>query len=308
MWIVLDLLFLTRPTILVPVWTFMFLGYFWASGHRFLQIQLVPQKAFWMVFASYTFLMAGSYIVNQISDRETDRLNRKLFLLSEGKVPVYLAYIWLFLLWGVSLYLLLKIGGVFGILWPISLLMGLLYSLPPVKFKGRPFFDLIFNSIGYGMVNFLVGWITVSPIDRWAFVHSIPYVLLVGAVFLNTTVPDIPGDRLSGEITTGVYLGEKSTTLFALAMITPAIILAVVLKDPFSLIASLFSFPFFLKAFLNPNDLNVKLSYRIGGATLVLMVSLRYILFFAVLIFLFVALKFYYKFRFGLDYPTLKGR
>lgn len=303
-----DFLFLLRPTLLVPVWTFLFLGYQFAQGEKTLSVTIFMPKVFWIVFFSYSLLMGATYILNQIWDRETDRINKKLFLLSEGIMPIYLAISWLFLALGVSLYLLSLIGGSYAILWAISLLMGFLYSTPPFKFKGRPFFDLLSNAIGYGFVNFLVGWNILSSIKGISYLHSLPYIFMVGAVFLNTTVPDIPGDKASGEVTTGVFLGAKKTTFIAFLSIIVALIFGILLKDPFSAIASLVSIPFFYRAWQDPVDLKVKFSYRIGGGSLVLLVALRYVLFLALLIFTYLALKVYYKKRFGLDYPTLKGR
>jgi len=305
---VLDLIFLLRPTILVPVWTFLFLGYFWGSKSNFLAVEFSPSRNFWVVFVSYTLLMGGSYIINQIWDKESDRINKKLFLLSEGIISINLAIFWLLLTLGVSLYLSIKIGGNFVILWSISLVMGVLYSTPPFKFKGRPLLDLLSNALGYGFINFLVGWTCVAPLSAESYLHSLPYIFMVGAVFLNTTVPDIPGDKEAGEITTGVFLGVRGTTLLALVFIAVALILGILFRDPFTIVASVVSTPFFLNALLSPSDLSVKLSYRIGGGSLVLLVSLRYILFLIILIFVYFSLKFYYRFRFGLDYPTLKGR
>jgi homogentisate phytyltransferase/homogentisate geranylgeranyltransferase len=81
----------------------------------------------------YTFVLGGVYVLNQIMDIETDRLNKKLFLLSGGYVTVKAAYIEMAVLWALALILSVKFGALFLFLIMLSILLGVLYSLPPIK-------------------------------------------------------------------------------------------------------------------------------------------------------------------------------
>jgi 4-hydroxybenzoate polyprenyltransferase len=303
-----DLFFLLRPTLLLPVWTFLFLGYYWGSGERFFNLTMVLPKAFWTIFISYSLLMGGVYILNQIWDRESDRINQKLFLIPRGIITLREALLWFFLVLTLSFLLAVLQKGLYVHLWGLSFLMGVLYSMPPIKLKGRPIFDLLSNGIGYGFVNYLVGVITVAHISGYHLVHSIPYLLAVGAVFLNTTVPDIPGDMRTGERTTGVVLGARWTCFLALVFIAGTLASALILRDPFALLCSLTSIPFFALALVKPSDERVKLSYRIGGGSMVLLVALRFPPLLLLSFLTYLALKVYYRFRFNLNYPSLRGR
>lgn len=297
-----DYIFLLRPSLLLPIWVFLFLGYFWGSGESILGITLSLPLRFWRVLISYSLLCSGVYVFNQIFDIESDKRNKKLFLLPEGIISIPTAWICFFILVGISFITGISLGRGYLILWLITAGMGILYSLPPFTFKGRPFLDLISNSLGYGLVTFLIGF---GVISKTGLLHSLPYIFATGAVFLHTTIPDIEGDREMGEITTGVFLGVKRTSLFALLLLIIGLILSIYLKDPFAGIISLLSLPGFILAYLKTSDERSKRAYRIGVYGLGLLIALRFppllILGFLTLL----ALRIYYRYRFNLVYPTV---
>ena len=138
-------------------------------------------------------LSGGCYIVNQIADRETDEVNGKLYLIERGYVRITIlkleatililgAIIWSILLFRNNIPYLVLIA--------ISIVLGLMYSVRPIRLKGKPIIDLIANAIGYGCVAFLIGWVSVLSISLVALQSSIPYVLCVAAAFVNTTLPN----------------------------------------------------------------------------------------------------------------------
>jgi 4-hydroxybenzoate polyprenyltransferase len=303
-----DYFFLLRPTLLLPVWIFLFLGYLRGGNYGFLKFVLSFPSSFWKVFFSYSLLMGGIYILNQIFDIESDRLNEKLFLLPKGIISIRRAWIALFITLLLSIILAIPIKGDYLIIWILSLILGVLYSAPPFKFKGKPFLDLLSNSIGYGFLNFLAGWISSFPMRKEALLFSIPYVLAVGAVFLNTTIPDIPGDVETGEKTTGVIMGSRKTALLAFILLFLAFFSSLILRDYMVLLASTISLPPFFLAFRFNTDFFVKVAYRIGGGIFALIVAIHCPLFLILSILTLTLLKLYYRGRFGLNYPSLTGR
>jgi 4-hydroxybenzoate polyprenyltransferase len=301
-----DYLFLARPTLLVPVWTILLMGYYRGLVHLNGQApRFVFPARFVYVFLIYSALMGGVYILNQITDRETDRKNEKLFLLSAGIVPPRLAVLEMLLLFCVSISLSFCFDSHYPILFGVSLTMGILYSTPPVRAKGRPFLDLIFNSLGYGMVSFLVGWSGAGPPVKAALVHAAPYCLAVGGVFVNTTIPDIEGDRSDGAITTGVCLGEHRAAVLGLSLIVGAALASLVLRDIVCFAASAAALPFFILAVLKRNRRWYLRSFRIGAPTLVIAAVLLFPWYLALLLVTLVSMRVYYKYRFGLPYPSV---
>ncbi|KPK70948.1 hypothetical protein AMJ87_08125 [candidate division WOR_3 bacterium SM23_60] len=302
-----DYLFILRPLILIPSWNFLLIGSYLARGKSGFTLELV------LGLIIYTCIMGGTYILNQIMDRETDRINRKLFLLSEGYVSVQVAYGEMICLWIVGLGLSFTLNSPFIIFVVISLMLGILYSVPPFKLKGRPFLDTLANSIGYGMINFAVGWLLFRGFEWHMFYRFMPYVLSIGAVFINTTVIDMEGDAKAGEYTTALFLGVRAATVLSTLLMTAAVILSSVLGDVVCLVPAATSLPLFLYVVFHVfikgtvNRRVTIVSFRLPGLLFTLISAILYPAYFIVLIVVFIGMRLYYKRRFNMVYPTLTG-
>ncbi len=292
---IFDYFFLIRPAVLIPCWTFILLGHRYAGGFYF------PVRPFIL----YSAIMGGVYILNQVFDIESDRRNKKLFLLSGGYISVTSAIIELFGLWSLGLLLTINFSWSFRWLVIISLLMGILYSLPPIKLKGRPFLDLLSNSLGYGLVSFLVGTTIEAPVQYDTVLYSIPYILAVGGVFINTTIVDIEGDRLAGEVTTTILIGKKSAYLLALILIASSLCSAILVKNYPCLITATVSLPFFIMAILKRDKRWTTISFRVPPFILALCAGYFYPVYLVLLLLLIGGMRLYYKKRFGYSYPDI---
>lgn len=299
-----DLGMLLRPTLLLPVWALLFWGYALATPGPWVRI-FFPSP-FWLGLVSYSLLLGGAYILNQIVDRDTDRINRKLFLLADGIIP--LSWAW-GMFWGTTL-LSFVLGWFlpvhYRLLWGISWGMGMLYSLPPFRLKARPFWDLVSNALGYGLINVLVGWSLARPLSLESVFEALPFVFAVGAVFLNTTLPDIPGDRDAGLTTTGVFLGPRKTAWLGFLWMWLAVLTAAWRGNLLVMGAAGLSLgPFAAAGF----DLRFdRISYRVAGGIFGLVTGLRFPLYLGMGLITLVLLRIYYQRRFGLAYPSLAGR
>jgi len=290
---------LLRPTLFLPLWIFFLLGAHHGEG----EISLGAVSAF--VF--YTMLMGGVYIFNQIIDRESDRKNKKLFLLSDGFIPLRNAYIEMGTLFVISVFGSFILGMNIFIAFLISLFLGITYSLPPVETKGMPFLDIFWNASGYGVLAFMVGWLATAEFSHLMFVTAIPYFFAVAAVFVNTTIPDIEGDRKEGKVTTGVFLGKKNTLLLGVILDLVAIVVSYLLGERgyICLIGAGLAFPIFLIAYIKQTRKTILFSFRATPGILAILV------FFVtpIIIPLFAAVlgvqKSYYKRKFNIDYPAM---
>lgn len=292
----MDYFILLRPMLFLPVWIFFLLGAHFAEGT--LSLRSIS------IFIIYTLLMGGVYILNQIVDCESDKKNEKLFLLSDKIIPVSHAYIEMILLILLSLGLSILYDKSVFFYFLISLFMGIAYSLPPFKIKSRPFLDLLWNSIGYGFLAFLIGWISVNSPSYQMWIRGIPYFLIVGAVFANTTIPDIKGDRAEGKITTGVFLGKNKTLIIGIILDTFAFITSYLLKDYISLIVAGLSLPFFIYAAINPKNGPILLSFRVPVVILALEVCIITPIIIPLFLFIFLIQKVYYRRKFNINYPA----
>lgn len=295
-----DYVFLARPILLVPVWAFFLLGYLRAGGQRF-----YFNKAFLLTIIAYTTLMAILYILNQIADRNSDIINQKHLLIAEGNIPLKNAYMEIILLAIITLVLCTKLPFLVVIIMLVSFVLGILYSFNPFKLKAVAFADILINGIGYGFLNYCLGWLTKRQFSSDVIIFSLPYVFAVSAIFVNTTVLDIDGDKKCGYKTTGVVLGKINSARLALLLIIACIVFAMLNRDFICLIPALISLPLFFLAGLKGNEHYIKLSIRIGGPLLILIVGIIFPYFLISSLLIFVFLRIYYKKRFGITYPNL---
>lgn len=276
------------------------LGYFRAGGDRF-QIH----RGCLLVLVSYSLLMAALYILNQIIDMKSDVINKKHLLLAEGLMPVKNALLFLILLLIVSAVIALRLPVLTRFFMAVSLILGIFYSLPPFILKARPFLDFLVNGIGYGFFNFAMGWLSLKPYSSQTLISALPYVLAVSAIFVNTTILDIEGDRKCNYLTTGVLLKERGAAVLGFVLIASCAGISYYLRDYVCLIPALVALPLFLAGVLNKGPKFITLSIRIGGPLLILITGLLFPYFLALGLLIFIFLRIYYKRRFGIIYPSL---
>jgi len=300
-----DYFFILRPLILIPVWDFFLIGCYRARGTGGITTAMI------LGIVTYTLVMGGVYILNQIMDVETDRINRKLFLISGGHVSVRTATLYMSSLWLLSVVLSYWYGLAFMIFIAISLVLGVCYSLPPIKLKGKPVADTLANSIGYGLVNFGLGWLVFKEFNWGIALLFLPYFLSIAAVFVNTTLVDMEGDRQAGDKTTAVFLGAGLSFVLSTLLMAAAVVLSVLRKELICLVPAAASLPLFIFSaiyYFIRNRIHRKLtilSFRLPGLLFTLVTGYLYPPYLIFLVVLLIGMRVYYKTRFGMNYPTL---
>jgi len=282
-----------------PVWTIVLLGH-----HRSSVVSSesnMPGVALLLV----TFLVGAVYILNQIFDVESDRLNQKLFFLSRGYISKKSAFFEMILLDLISIIPAFFISWQLGLLFIIGMIFGFLYSIPPFSFKNRPIGGFMMNALAHGNLAFLMGWCMNQFLSFHALFFSLPYMFAVGAIYLNTTIPDIDGDRGMGKITLAVRWGKKKVIVLTCFLVAISMVLSFLIKDIPFLFASSLSFPFFIYSAFDKKDRVIVITTKVSILFLSIAAGIFYPWYFAILILGFVGTRLYYKARFNLDYPTL---
>lgn len=295
----LDHFFLLRPVLMPPVWTILLLGH-----HRSSQLSgnnHLPG----LVLLLITFLVGAVYILNQIYDIESDRSNRKLFFLAQGYISTKSAFYEMVLLNLAAIVPAFIISWQLGILFVMGMAFGFLYSTPPINLKNRPFGGLTINALAHGNLAFLIGWCMNSTLSLRALYFSLPYMLAVGAIYLNTTIPDMEGDKNVGKLTLSVKWGKGKTMILSSILVAIATFLSILVKDVPFLIASSLSLPFFVFCAFNKKERYIAATTKLSILLLSIAAGIFYPWYFAVLIVGFIGTRLYYKARFNLDYPTL---
>lgn len=191
-----DYLFLMRPMLIIPVWTISLLGAR-AAGWRErglspFEIDRYPASAFTtldlnllLVLLLGGLLAGGVFILNQIYDVDSDRANRKLFLLADGHVSRGAAF---------GLYIAVTVAALLGaflvnrqlgFLFAVGAWLGLQYSLPRFKVRANPYKAMRNNMLGHGTIAFLFGWVLVQNFNIEGILRSIP-ICLPWAPFTST--------------------------------------------------------------------------------------------------------------------------
>ncbi|NIP43793.1 MAG: hypothetical protein GWO41_16770 [candidate division Zixibacteria bacterium] len=308
----LDHIFFLRPMLILPIWTIMILGVRaadvreMASPFSISDISaLIPEILLAMLLTG--LLSGATYIYNQIHDIESDRQNGKLFFLSENVISLNTAYVLVTVLNAASVIGAFLINMTMGFLFLVVAVLGIFYSHPRTNYKGRAGKALWSNMFGCGMLPFLIGWsLYEGAINMEAVLKSLPYLLAVGAIYLNTTLPDREGDKQVGKETYGVVWSVKHTQGSALLRLVLAILFSLMAGDYAVLIAAALASILFIRAY---STRRISDSVMATQAAILLLIIMACIYFPPYLIIAaggILGTRAYYKWRFDFAYPRLK--
>lgn len=296
---ILDHIFILRFMLIIPVWTVMLLG-FYHSGKG------LPYtwNMFWIAFAA-TGLSGAVFILNQIFDIESDRVNNKVYFLPKGYVKIGAAWTLYAVLNIVSLSFAFAISSTAGFLGIAILVLGAAYSTPPIMIKDRPWPGFLANAFGHGTLVYLLGYCSLGGNLKLGLLKSLPYFLSVAAVYIGTTLADIEGDKLTGKRTLAVVMGINRCIYFLTVCYFLSLIGAIIINDLPFLWAALAVCPFYIWAVFVKSLKSSMVALKLSIVTLSLASAYFYPGYFIFLVAVIVSTKIYYKKRFGIDYPSI---
>ena len=205
---------LLRYRVAVMIILFMLLGAAWHSGLTSIDAQVLL-----MIIA-----LASSYVsatsVNDIADREIDQINhpgdkgRPLVTGAAGTTDLWV-------LFGVSSALAVALAlpagsGAAGIML-LSVVIGVLYSLPPARLSYRTFLAPLTLAVAYVGIPYWAGVVAVGESLRTSDVPLLTalYLLFAGRIILKD-FRDREGDAAFGKPTFLLKYGKKATCLASL--------------------------------------------------------------------------------------------
>jgi 1,4-dihydroxy-2-naphthoate octaprenyltransferase len=306
-----DYIFVLRPTLFFPVWTVYAAGYL--AFHKFSGAGLngtaptLDQTAL-SLLGVLTLLMGSGYILNQLCDVETDRRNHKLFLIADHHLSPLAAWSEMILLSAFTLVAGFYYGTAIGVLLAIIfLLTGIFYNVAPFAWKGRPLLGLMANALG-ALLIFTAGWWSQKIEWHLPVQHALPYMFAVAAVYLYTTLLDLDGDAGTQKMTFGVRYGFAVTSLAGCTLELGALISAWWLKDFVIFYPALIAAPFFVWAAIKQRLNEVSRAIKLPILFLALAICVKVWQYLFLLAFVFYFSKWYYRRRFGLNYPSLAAK
>ncbi|MDX2128955.1 MAG: UbiA family prenyltransferase [Chloroherpetonaceae bacterium] len=299
----LDYFFLLRPTQFFPLWTTVLAGYILSLNLPIFSFPMFPIMAFTMLTLNY----AGIFVLNQIVDRETDRINNKCFIVSHEMISLWSA--WVIGIGITTIPLVWALMNSKPLLWVMIswTVAGVLYNF--VGFMNQPVLGALTNG-WLGFTSFFGGVYLnpefQGPSAGLVFLYAAPYGLAWLAVHFLVTIPDATGDKKSQKNTFAVRYGMKATA--AAAFVTDAICLLISLSIQEWIVGSvaLISLPFFFIAYKAKTSEKIFLPVKLSIILLSLGVMLFIPLYALGFILIYFLSKFYYKKRLNLNYPSLK--
>lgn len=296
----LDFVFILRPAALVPLWLFFFRGVSLATGGRMV---VVPSARAITGLCSMTAALGGCYLLNQIRDIETDRLNDKLYFLPRGIVSVRSAWIELGVLWIGAALLAIPLSSEFAWLLAAAVALSWTYSAPPLSAKTVAPLDLIWNGLGFGLVGAAAGWACVAPLTSDVMLPAVSYALAVSGVIASTTILDVEGDRALGMRTTAAALGEKGTSLAAVALVVAGGVAGVAARDLVGVAGPLAALPLLIVAHVRGTRKLRVAANQFAVLAFVLAVGVGSPVILVLTAAVVLASRLYYRARFSVAYP-----
>lgn len=304
----LDYLFIFRPTLFFPVWIMSVAGY--AGYFRF-----NGEPVWWdwsfdplilLNFVAITLAAGATFIINQLQDIETDKLNRKLFLISENYIKPRTARLVAYYSIAVTLLFFLSYDWqVFVTMTGVVLVWGYLYNCKPFVWKDKPVLGMV-NNVVSGLLLFLTGW-ALAGYGQWkAFLYAVPYLTAWLAVSALTTIPDMKGDERTQKRTFAIQFGIKGTIWLAVVCLAISFGLGMYFKDPVISHSALLASPLYLIMLFKPTAAWVLRSIRYPMLFIALMLCAQFPWFFVAIVLNFYLSRIYYINRFNLNYPTFQ--
>ena len=306
----LDLFFLMRPILFIPVWGFAYIGFFSSvktdSFFRTLFVQPENFLRSFILFSMFSLSVGAVNILNQIIDYEVDSKNEGFPLLVKSNISIKQASIFAAIISLLSIIIPIIMGDYFVAVGSfLAILIGLFYCLKPFYFTGRPFMDFVSNALGFGVVAFGVGWVVNGGGVDGFVKSSFAYFLLMSAGSISSTLPDIKGDRAEGKITTAVFFGINRAHLIATLLIVLALIYSFTISDMLAVTSAVVSLPIYLLYILIKRESFMEATYKVGGGFLMVLIGLVYPYFLIPSIVVSLLTVIYFRVRFHVSYPSL---
>ncbi|MBU2664281.1 UbiA family prenyltransferase [Actinoplanes bogorensis] len=216
----------SRPWFWPVSWVPAYLGMVLA-GHRLTPADLPRALLALLILGP---LVWGAVLAqNDRHDLASDRLNprRATSPLVTGTVDLRTLGRWYRWIAAAALLTALLVGPLFVLGVAAVLLLGWAYSAPPLRLKTRPGWDVTVNALVVGVASPAAGWaITRDPGDfPWQF--GLIGFLFAAALYVPTTVTDLPADIQAGDRTFAVRFGARTAYLAGLTLWAGALAVAV---------------------------------------------------------------------------------
>jgi 4-hydroxybenzoate polyprenyltransferase len=196
---------------------------------------------------AFASCMSFSFIVNSLADKEVDKfhdgrakdmnLSKQPFVTGEisEKMALYIAMVSVI----ISLFFAWQVNYLFFTLIIIGNIIGYIYSMPPTRFKTKPFTDILCNAYAAGIA--VIAGVSIGG-SNMNLLFILGCFIAASIFYIPTVVTDYDFDKKAGLKTSAVFFGIKRTliALYPLTFVMIAIFSYVFITSNFELKISSF--------------------------------------------------------------------
>jgi 4-hydroxybenzoate polyprenyltransferase len=171
-----------------------------------------------LVILGFLFLFASGYSLNNTYDQESDKGHpSKMNPVAHGEINFKESLTESIVLGvtGLTFLGLVSVEGLIG--GAILLVLSIVYHIPPLRTKARPYLDIVTITLLYS-TPFFIGYSSINSIDLTGTSFALLFGLLCGSTHPFQTAKDIEEDRRNGDVTVSVLLGVKKSMLLSLML------------------------------------------------------------------------------------------
>jgi len=163
----------------------------------------IDGKVLWIILAGI-LVHSGCDVINDIYDREIDRLCKPKAPIPSGKMSVRAAWAYMVVLFSTSLGIAFSMGKVMFICFLLGIILGGIgYSHPRIRFKDVPVVATAITAFGFAL-EALGAWSVYSTVDGEAVRFASYIFFLTFSLVLLKDFRDVDGDVSSLPIKLGI--------------------------------------------------------------------------------------------------------
>jgi 4-hydroxybenzoate polyprenyltransferase len=219
----------SRPWFWPVSWVPAYLGTVLA-GHSWLPARADAGRALVALLVLGPLIWGAVLAQNDLHDLPSDRANpRKATApLVTGAMSARRLRIWYRVTALAAVGAALVVGPLFVLGVAGVLLLGWAYSVPPLRLKTRPGWDVAVNALVVGVVSPGAGWSVTRAPWQFPWQFAVIGVLFAAAFYEPTTVTDLPADAGAGDTTFAVRFGARVAYRLGLALWGAALVISVI--------------------------------------------------------------------------------
>ncbi len=292
----LDYFFFTRPILFFPAWTFILLYTIFVldESNRF----IVADSSLGLQLLSFACVMGSSFILNQLADIESDRINNKLHFLPRGLISIKEAVVLAIILLVLSLFAAWELG-LYHILLVVIFFIntGIAYNFKPFNWKNKAVLGALANLV-MGIIAVLFAADSFGRVQ----IHVLGELSLIGFIlFILTTLPDKEGDLQTDKRTFGNKFSEVNLLKALIATLLIALFFYTTLYATYLVVLLCLTMSLRLLQLISI-ELVIKLNLFAQG----LFVSYFFYDYAIAMLLIYIFGRWYYKHRFDVEYPNFK--